>query len=251
MKRGGLSVRFKQHLLKTVGKPPLNSEIKLIDKRLRRSFNKIYDSPNKSQSFLKREYDQRLSKAWPRVVANEASLAEVNLFRRYSKIKEESNLLSIASGIAVFELFVAKEFASKGKVTCIDISEGMSDQARKYLKRLKLNNVNLIVKDVSKIPLGKNSQDIVLARRTGLSNDDKWINILKEVYRVLKKDKNSRFIYTVDHDFTKPINQIKKDLLKAKLKLIRQDHFTKRNRIDMIVARPLSLFNAVSNPLRP
>lgn len=236
-----LSEKFKQHLLNTVGATPTKIEIKEIDKKVRKSFDKIYNSPNKKPSFLKEEYDKNLSKVWARVVAHEASISEINLFLKYSNIKENSKIVSLASGICVFELFVAKEIANKGNVCCVDISNGMITEAKKFVKKLSLKNVKLIVKDITKLPFNTDSQEIVLARRTGLSNDDRWIEVLKESYRVLKKNEDSRFIYTVDHDFTKPLNLIKKDLSKANLKFIAQDAFLKKDqrRVDMIVAKPL------------
>lgn len=236
-----LSNKFDEHLLKTVGKRPNKSEIDRVDRKIRKSFDKIYDSPNKNPLFLKKEYDKNISKVWGRAVAHESVVSEVNLFKKYSNIKDKSNLVSLASGICVFELFIAKEFIKNGKVCCIDISQGMSNQSRKYIKKLKLDNVKIVVNDIIKLPVRTNSQNIVLARRTGLSNDDKWINILEESCRILRKEEDSRFIYTVDHDFTKPLKEIKRNLRCAGLKFITQDNFIKGDgeRVDMIVAKPL------------
>lgn len=236
-----LSTKFHEHLLKTVGKRPTGPEIKKVNKQVRKSFDKIYNGHNKDPLFIKTEYDKRLSKIWGKVVAYEATVSEVELFLKYSGINQNPNIVSLASGLCIFELFIAKEFNKKGKMCCIDISDGMSNRAKKYVKKLKLNNVNILIKDITDLPIDSDSQNIVLARRTGLSNDEKWIKILKESYRVLKKEDSSRFIYTVDHDFNKPLNIIKEDLFKAKLSFIAEDYFVKNDgkRVDMIITKPI------------
>lgn len=242
MENGILKEKFEKYLIETVGEEPTQSEMKEIDKKVRVAFDKIYNKPDKDSKLIKDLYDRELSELWPRIVAHEATISEVDLFVKYSNINIKSQIASLASGIGVFEIFIAKEVNPEGKIFCIDISEGMSNKAQALVDKFKLKNIKVIVGDITKLPFESNSLDIVLIRRSGLSNDKRWIDVLKESLRVLKKKEESRLVYTVDADFTKPKKQIIKDLKNAGLDFVDIDMFTKKDGdvIQMITAKPVS-----------
>ncbi len=235
-----LEERFRKHLLATVGKKPTKKEMASINKKLRVDFNYIYAKPDRSPTAIKEAYNKRLSRLWARVVADDASFSEVRLLLKYVRIVPSSSIASVGSGLAVFELFLAKELAPQGTVYCIDISSGMSKRAAKLAKKLRCRNAKIITSSATKIPLLSSSQDIVLARRTGLSNDKKWRTVLREARRVMKNNARSRFVYTVDSDFNRPSTKIKANLKNANLKFISIKGFRKGNGglVYMVIARP-------------
>ena len=130
--------KFKNHLLKTVGKKPSKQDMQDIDKKIHLAYGEIYDKPDKEEAITKEIYDKKLSKLWIKVVANENLAPEVMLFSEYTKVKPNFNIASFASGLSVYELFLAKEIVPLGKVSCIDISDEMNKIARKFAKKLKL-----------------------------------------------------------------------------------------------------------------
>ncbi|MBE5729311.1 class I SAM-dependent methyltransferase [Candidatus Parvarchaeota archaeon] len=238
--RNTLEEKFRKHMLDLVGEIPTKNEMYYINKITKVEYKKIYDKPNKPTSITMHSYNKVLSKIWPKVVASTASFSEIVLLSNYVKFKPYYNITSLASGLCVFELFLAKEFVSDGQIHCIDLSVEMNKQARALARKLKQHNIKIITASAAKPPIASNSQDVVLIRRSGLSNDKKWINVLKESYRILKKAYTSRFVYTVAEDFNKPTKIIKKDLLAANLEFIAIRKFgTKENAPSfMIIARP-------------
>mgnify|MGYP001578531266 CR=1 FL=1 len=236
-----LKLKFKNHLLKTVGRKPIKKEMIEIERKIKVSYGKIYNKPNKEEGVMKKIYDNELSKVWSNVVANEDLSPEVILFSKYTNVKPNSHITSFASGLAVYELFLAKEIVPLGIISCVDISDGMNKIARKFAKKLDQNNIKIITSSVTKTPIKSNSQNIVMARRTGLSKDKKWIKILKEAYRIIKKEEESVFLYTVDKVFNDPIAKIKSNINKANFKLItmKESHSSNEGTVCMIIAKPI------------
>ena len=231
-----------RHLLKTVGKKPTREEMTRINKQfIRPAFKKIYDNPDKPPALIRSIYDRTLSGIWDKLVADQSSFSEILLLKKYIKSGKYSRITSVASGLAVFELFLAKEFFPDGKILCVDISEGMNRRAEAYKKKLGAKNIDIITASATKLPIKRNSQDIVLIRRSGMSNDRRWNIVLKEARKVLKKKRNSRVIYTADADFTKPLVDIKTDLKRAKFKFVASERFRRGDGklVEMIVAKCL------------
>ncbi|PIN90567.1 hypothetical protein COU60_01370 [Candidatus Pacearchaeota archaeon CG10_big_fil_rev_8_21_14_0_10_34_76] len=234
-----LGKKLREHLLNTVGEKPSEEEMKLAEEQIKKGYGELYDSPNKDELLISRVYD-RISNAWKKVVANENHLPELILFQKYAEVKSDFKITSFASGLAVYELFLAKEFVPNGFVTCIDVSETMNKIARQFIEKLHLKNIEIITGSVLKTPIESNSQDIVLARRTGLSKDNRWVNVLKEAHRILKKQNTSIFIYTVDKVFNDSLEEIKNNLSKADFNFVAMEEQYESNEgiVSMIIAKP-------------
>lgn len=241
MGKNELTLKLKNHLLNTVGRKPTKKEMKKVNQKIKPIFAKIYAHPDKITTLIKRGYDAELTNLWISVVANESFAPEMDLFLKFTKVKPHYKITSLASGLAVYELFLAKEYAPMGKISCIETSPEMNKIAKKFAEKTKQTNVNIITASATKIPIKNNSQDIVLARRTGLSNDKKWKTVLDETYRIIKKREESTLIITVDRTFNKNIGQIKSYLKKANFKFIDIKNF-KRSLdtilVSMIIAKP-------------
>jgi SAM-dependent methyltransferase len=238
--RSALEGRFRKHFLDTVGKIPTDEEMSSVNKITKEEYRKIYDTPDKPVAVTRASYNKVLSKIWSKVVATTASFSEVVLLSRYVKFKPYYNITSLASGLCVFELFLAKEFVPDGRIRCIDLSVEMNKQARALARKLKQHNIDITTASATKVPVSSNSQDVVLVRRSGLSNDKRWINVLKESHRILKKTRTSRFVYTVAGDFNKPTKSIKEDLLAAGFEFVAMRKFGIKEKAPsfMIIAKP-------------
>lgn len=232
--------KYRAHLLETVGRKPTEEEMKEVDEKMRRAYDKVYDHPDKDEALINEIYSKEISPLWVKVVANENLAPEIDLFSKYTQVKPDYNITSFASGLAVYELFLAKEIVPHGKVSCIDVSEGMNRLAREYVNKLGQKNIEVMTSSVLHTPLESDSQDIVLARRTGLSKDKRWPSVLGEAYRIMKKSKDSTFIYTVDKVFNDPLEEIKSNLGKANLKFIAMEdsHTSNSGIVCMIIAKP-------------
>jgi ubiquinone/menaquinone biosynthesis C-methylase UbiE len=235
-----LEKRFREHMLKAVGKKPTKVEIASINKRIRKDFDRIYSKPDVRQSVIKEAYDKRLSRIWGRRIAGEASFSEVRLLLKRVHIGNDANIASLASGLAVFELFLAKEVVPQGTLSCIDISDGMNRRARRLVGLLKCSNARIITAPATKTPIKSGSQDIVLVRFTGLTNDKRWKTVLSEAHRIMRDKPDSRLVCASDADFTKTKGEMGADLRGAGMKLIAMERFRKGNGKSayMFVARP-------------
>lgn len=230
-----LKKKLKNHLLITVGKVPTKKEMKKVDEEIKPLFAKIY----KNWKSIGR-YNGKLANLWIKVVANETLAQEVKLLLENTKIRKDSQITSLASGLAVYELFLAREIIPNGEIYCLDNSKYMNKIAKDLAYKLKAKNIKIITTSVTKVPIKTNTQDVVLARRTGLSNDKRWIKVLKESNRIMKKNKYSRFVYTVDKVFNKKIKEIRSDLNKADFEFVTMKTFGRNYKLKvcMIIAKP-------------
>lgn len=242
MSKNKLTLKLKNHLLNTVGKKPTKEEMKKINQKIKPIFAKIYAHPDKITTLVKKGYSAELTNLWIPTVASEFFAPEINLFLKFTKVKPQYKITSLASGLAIYELFLAKEYAPKGKISCIEASSEMNKVARKFARKMKQTNIKIITASAAKIPIRNNSQDIVLARRTGLSNDKRWKTILNEAHRIIKKKEESTLIITIDKTFNKSISQIKSYLKKANFNFIEMKNFKRSLNtllVSMIIAKPL------------
>ena len=231
--------KYADFLEKAVGKAPTKGDMIEIDKRMK-ELNQKYKKISSTNQEVSNLYDKELSVFWDKIVAYENNGSEIELMLKYVNIKPTYKILSLASGIAVFEMFLSKEFLKSGKITCIDISSKMNKIAKSKLKNFKINNVKIIKRTVEELPIKPNSQNLILGRRTGLSSGKLWKQVLKEVSRAIVKNNSSRFIYTVQQDYMNYSKKINKELDKAGLKLIKIDSFKEKDgdKIFMIITKP-------------
>lgn len=106
------------------------------------------------------------------------------------QIKEDDLIADLASGPGRFSIEFAKR-VNKGLVYAIDISEEALETLKDSLNKKKINNVKILLADISKkIPLDNNSIDIVFMANAfhGFVHGGTWSNVLKEAYRILKSD---------------------------------------------------------------
>lgn len=224
-----LDLEYVAHVKKAVGGVPSNKEIGDVD----REIEKISVKSGK----VKELYNEKLSKLWKTIIAYENKPDELNLLVKSVKIHSGDKVTSIASGLCVFEAFIAKRFLINGQINAIDFSKEMNKQAKDILKKLNVKNIKVICASAIKLPIKDDSQNLVLARRTGLSSTNEWPLVLKEVYRIIKRD--GIFVYTVDKNFFDSLEKAKKQLSSAGLSCFKHCSFIEKDRskIIMIFAR--------------
>jgi len=212
---------YMKHLDKVVGKIPSEEEMEKVNRRL--------DELEFNSDGFDGRYDKEIAKLWKKVISNDRSAGEMELFLKISNCNTHSKILSLGAGIGAFESFLAKYVVMHGKVVCTDISKEMCNEAIRVKNKLRLKNMDVFVSSAEKIKVDKDKFDIVLARRTGLSMKSAWNKVLKEVHRVLKENKDSRFIYTVKEDLFGDFKRVNKVLNKKGLKLIEIDYFYEKD----------------------
>ncbi len=94
----------------------------------------------------------------------------------------DGTILDVPVGTAVFTEAKWKSL-SGSKITCLDYSEAMIEQARKRLD--SHNNISFIQGDVGNLPMDDNSFDIVLSMNGFHAFPDKE-KAFKETWRILK-----------------------------------------------------------------
>lgn len=95
-------------------------------------------------------------------------------------------LLDVPVGTAVFTINKYQKL-KEAKITCLDYSEDMLNQAKIKINEKKLNHIDLIQGDVGNLPFKENSFDIVLSMNGFHAFPDKY-KAFSEISRVLKKD---------------------------------------------------------------
>ncbi|MEI7718698.1 MAG: methyltransferase domain-containing protein [archaeon] len=227
---------YKRFLVKAIGKSPNKNNMHTIINRMN-ELNEASKNKFSSNEEVRHLYDNELSNFWEKIVAYENKGDEIYSLLKNINIKNDAKILSLASGIGVFEMFIATNILSNGEIICVDLSSKMNKKANEISKKLNLKNVKIITSSANKLSIKNSSQDIVLARRTGLSDEKIWSSVLKEVKRVMKED-SAVFVYTVQKDFCKSKKEIIKDLDSVGLKFKKIDSFKEKegNKIMMVIA---------------
>jgi len=236
---------YKKHLIESVGNKPSKNELSEVDEIMEKSHQNLNLNSN-----IKNLYDKKLAQIWPRIVANENSPDELIILKKFVQIRNNSNITSIASGLGVFEMFLSRYFCPEGEISCIDFSREMNKKGAEISRKIKLKNLKFITASATELPIRDNTQDIVLARRTGLSMKTIWNKVLREVNRVLLKNDKSRFVYTVQANLIPQKEKIKIQLRKNKLDFVSKKEFKESDgtKIAIIIAKPILKKRALPSP---
>jgi SAM-dependent methyltransferase len=103
----------------------------------------------------------------------------------FAKIKPGNTVIDLGSG-AGNDCFVARAITGeKGKVIGIDFTERMIERARINAEKLNFHNVEFRLGDIEHMPVSANIADVVVSNCV-LNLVPNKLNVLKDVYRVLK-----------------------------------------------------------------
>jgi len=103
----------------------------------------------------------------------------------FAKIKKGDTVIDLGSG-AGNDCFIARAFTGEtGKVIGIDFTERMIEKARVNAEKLQYHNVEFRLGDIEHMPVSADMADVVVSNCV-LNLVPNKLNVLKEVYRVLK-----------------------------------------------------------------
>lgn len=100
-------------------------------------------------------------------------------------VKQGSHALDVCCGTADWTIALAEAVGPSGNVTGLDFSQNMLNVGIEKVKKLGLSHVNLIHGNAMELPFPDNSFDFVTIG-FGLRNVPDYLQVLKEMYRVLK-----------------------------------------------------------------
>jgi len=101
------------------------------------------------------------------------------------KVKSGAKALDVCCGTADWTIALAEAVGSAGQVTGLDFSQNMLNVGIEKVKELGLNQVRLIHGNAMELPFEDNSFDYVTIG-FGLRNVPDYLQVLKEMYRVVK-----------------------------------------------------------------
>ena len=123
----------------------------------------------------------------------------------FADLKKGETVVDLGSGAGIDAFLASKLLGKEGKVIGIDMTDEMLEKARKTSIANNYKNVEFRKGDIEeKIPIEDNSVDVVISNCVINLTSNKT-NTFKEIYRILKKNGNSRMIIS-DLITTKEIN---------------------------------------------
>ena len=124
---------------------------------------------------------------------------------KFANLKGGETVVDLGSGAGIDAFLASKLLGKEGKVIGIGITDEMLEKSRKTSIANNYKNIEFIKGDIEeKIPIEDNSVDVVISNCVINLTSNKT-NTFKEIYRILKKNENSRMIIS-DLITTKEIN---------------------------------------------
>lgn len=112
----------------------------------------------------------------------------------FADIKRGETVVDLGSGAGIDAFLASKLVGKEGKVIGIDMTDEMLEKARKASIANNYRNIEFRKGDIEeRIPIEDNSVDVVISNCVINLTSNKT-NTFKEIYRILKKDKNARMI---------------------------------------------------------
>lgn len=144
---------------------------------------------------MQQSKEQRVHKVFEKISDNYDKMNSVISFQQHIKwrkdtmkrmnVKPGSKALDVCCGTGDWTIALADAVGPTGEVTGLDFSQNMLNVGVEKVKRLGLNQVNLIHGNAMELPFPDNSFDYVTIG-FGLRNVPDYHQVLKEMNRVLK-----------------------------------------------------------------
>ena len=124
---------------------------------------------------------------------------------KFANLKGGETVVDLGSGAGIDAFLASKLLGKEGKVIGIDMTDEMLEKSRKTSIANNYKNIEFKKGDIEeKIPIDDNLVDVVISNCVINLTSNKT-NTFKEIYRILKKNENSRMIIS-DLITTKEIN---------------------------------------------
>jgi demethylmenaquinone methyltransferase/2-methoxy-6-polyprenyl-1,4-benzoquinol methylase len=139
--------------------------------------------------------EERVHHVFEKISGNYDKMNSVISFQQHIKWRNDtmkrmnvqpgSKALDVCCGTADWTIALAEATGPSGEVTGLDFSQNMLKVGREKVEKLKLNHVTLIHGNAMELPFPDNSFNYVTIG-FGLRNVPDYLQVLKEMYRVLK-----------------------------------------------------------------
>nr|WP_263325902.1 demethylmenaquinone methyltransferase [Neobacillus sp. Marseille-Q6967] len=144
---------------------------------------------------MQQSKEQRVHKVFEKISDNYDKMNSVISFQQHIKwrkdtmkrmnVKEGSKALDVCCGTADWTIALAEAVGPSGEVVGLDFSQNMLNVGIEKVQNLGLNQVSLIHGNAMELPFSDNSFDYVTIG-FGLRNVPDYLQVLKEMHRVLK-----------------------------------------------------------------
>lgn len=141
------------------------------EERVHHVFEKIYDKYDKMNSII----SFQRHKSWRKDVM------------KRMKVREGAKALDVCCGTGDWTISLAHKVGDSGQVIGLDFSENMLSVAKEKVQEENVSNVKLIHGNAMELPFPDESFDYVTIG-FGLRNVPDYETVLKELYRVAKRD---------------------------------------------------------------
>jgi len=101
-------------------------------------------------------------------------------------IREGETVLDLGSGGGIDVFLASKKVGKKGKVVGLDMTPEMVERARANAQKARLANVEFRLGEIERLPLEKNSVDVIISNCVICLSPDKG-KVFREMFRVLRK----------------------------------------------------------------
>jgi len=101
-------------------------------------------------------------------------------------IREGETVLDLGSGGGIDVFLASKKVGKKGKVVGLDMTPKMVERARANAQKARLANVEFRLGEIERLPLEKNSVDVIISNCVICLSPDKG-KVFREMFRVLRK----------------------------------------------------------------
>lgn len=133
----------------------------------------IFDAISKEYDMMNSIITFRLHKAWRKDIINSM------------KVEAGAKILDLCCGTAECTIVLAQKTGPGGRVYGLDFNVNMLEVAREKIAKQKLQNIELFCGNAMELPFEDNRFDYVTIA-FGLRNVADYMQVLKEMYRVVK-----------------------------------------------------------------
>lgn len=144
---------------------------------------------------MQQSKEERVHHVFEKIYKNYDNMNSIISFNRHKawrkdtmrkmNVEKGAKALDVCCGTADWSIALAKEVGPDGHVTGLDFSQNMLKIGEEKVKSLELDHIELIHGNAMELPFEDNSFDYVTIG-FGLRNVPDYMQVLKEMYRVLK-----------------------------------------------------------------
>ncbi len=145
--------------------------------------------------------EREMRRRWNQYAPSENNLLPVSalsVFNDYifrnARLKGNETVLSVGSGGAALETFLAKHRLPKGKVIAVDISDEMNKRALDLKSRSQTPNIHAVTGSALNLPIAEKSADLVVLNNLSVLPENKYPKMVSSIRRAIKPNAESKVL---------------------------------------------------------